>query len=152
MISTAINSTMASNAGRRIAKNAVSADSTSSAVLTTVLPVPAVAAVITGRAADLTTCTVPATSSPQAIASTGCTSAMAFVLAANRTAPATGRIKVWTMSLMLSTTGILSARISMAASTTRTPIVHQLSSASKGSLRRIRSVNRETRETIKSGR
>ena len=55
----------------KLDKKAVSAERMSSAVLTIGLPTPPVLAVITGRAVALTTCTVPATSSPQTMARTG---------------------------------------------------------------------------------
>jgi len=90
MIRVATSNTTARSTGNRIDRNAVTTDRMSSPVLTTGLAIPAVDAVITGRAVLLMTCTVPATSKPHTIANTGWTSAMALAFAANRIAPAMG--------------------------------------------------------------
>src|SRR5581483_3119575 len=87
--------------GTKTAKNETAVEVTSSAMLTGTLPAPPVVAVTVGRiATDLTACTLPATSNPQASAITGLRPVMTFVLAAKAMAPATGRTKVWIRSLM----------------------------------------------------
>src|SRR5438132_14383301 len=58
------------------------------------LPIPAVVAVITGRAAALEACTVPAASRPSTKETQGSRPPTAPVDAAKRMPPATGRIKV----------------------------------------------------------
>ena len=114
---------------------------TSSAKLTTGSPVPAVAAVTAGRTStDLTVWTLPATSSPQIIRRTGLTFVAEPALAAKRTAPAVGRMKVCTASLTWSTAGILSATASIRQSTVSKPMVHQLVRASHGEVRSMRLV------------
>ena len=130
----------------------VVADTTSSATLTTGLPAPMLAPVTKGRAVDFATCTPPATNSPQPMASAGWTSLITLPLAAKRTAPATGRTKVWMVSLMLSTMGNLSTVTSMASSTVKTPSTHAFSRALHGSCSVIRSVKRAISPTISSGR
>ncbi|NTV88834.1 MAG: hypothetical protein HGA22_00490 [Clostridiales bacterium] len=111
-----------------------------------------VVAVTAGRTApDLTACTLPATSRPAMTARTGCTSVTTFVLAANNTAPAVGRMKVWMASFTWLTAGTLSAKNSTSPSTTNTPITHQLSNASHGGLSSIQPVNRPASETISRG-
>ena len=76
-------------------------ETTSSAMLTGTFAAPPVVAVIAGRTnPDLVTCTVPATSRPDASAKMGLMSVTTFALAANAMAPAAGRMKVWIASLM----------------------------------------------------
>ncbi|OQA38381.1 MAG: hypothetical protein BWY52_03277 [Chloroflexi bacterium ADurb.Bin325] len=101
---------------------------------------PAVAAVTTGRAVALSAWTPPAASRPHIIAKAGLISLMMLPLAAKRIAPATGRMTVLTMSLMLSTAGTLSATVSMTSRTASTPSTHGLSSAFQGALRVMTSV------------
>ena len=68
---------------------------TSSRVLTTGVPTPAVVASTTGLATtDFAACTDPATIKPHTSDKTGWMSVMDFALAANKIAPAVGRIKV----------------------------------------------------------
>ena len=68
---------------------------TSSAVLTTGSPTPAVVAVMSGRTAtDLTVWTVPATNRPHMSERTRLTSVTLPALAAKTIAPAVGRMKV----------------------------------------------------------
>ena len=74
---------------------------TSSSVLTTGVPTPAVATSTMGLATtDFAACTEPATSKPQISDKTGWISVMDLALAANRIAPAVGRMKVWMASLI----------------------------------------------------
>ena len=94
MMAAARSRTIARSTGSKIERNAVVAESTSSAVLTIGLAVPALAAVTMGRAVVLAMCTVPEISRPHSMARMGCMSAMALALAAKSTAPAVGRTTV----------------------------------------------------------
>src|SRR5258708_34712850 len=77
--------------GTRIDTKEMRVDVRSSATLAGRFPAPPVTAVMAGRiAADLTTCTLPATSKPQASASRGLILAT-LALAAKTMAPAAGR-------------------------------------------------------------
>ena len=70
-------------------------ETTSSIMLTGTFPVPAVVAVMAGlTAAAFTAWTVPATSNPAAMEMMGWISVITVALAANRIAPAAGRMNV----------------------------------------------------------
>ena len=89
------------NIGIMMARMDNTVEITSSAMLTGTLAVPPVVAVMAGRTTpDLATCTVPATSRPDANAKTGLISVTTFALAAKAIAPAAGRMKVCIASLM----------------------------------------------------
>ena len=89
------------NIGTKMDKTEMIVAKTSSRVLTTGVPIPAVATSTTGLATtDFAACTEPATNRPQISESTGWISVIDFALAANKIAPAVGRINVWMASLM----------------------------------------------------
>ena len=67
---------------------------TSSTILTNQFPVPAVVAVTAGLATALVACTPPAITNPADRATTGFISVITLALAANKMAPAAGRINV----------------------------------------------------------
>ncbi len=128
------------------------AEVTSSAILTGTMAVPPVATVTAGRiASDLTAWTLPEMSKPAIRARTGLTWAMLDALAAKTMAPAVGRTKLCTTSLIWLTAGILSASISMIERKINVPITHQEVMASHGELSLIRSVYFASSETTSRG-
>jgi hypothetical protein len=110
----------------------------SSAVLATGAPIPAVVALMTGRAADFSRCTPSAISTPT---TTGthwldekkAAGSLTVTVSEDEPAPkarppAVGRTTVWTTSLMWSTTGTLSATTSTASRTARIAMTQPLPS------------------------
>ena len=79
--------------GTTIATTVMIADTTSSPTLTKAFPNPPVVAVTTGRAVAFTAWTLNARINPRMTATTGC-KLITLVLAANKIAPAVGRMKV----------------------------------------------------------
>ena len=87
--------------GTIIERTETVAEVISSAMLTGVLPAPPVVIVTAGRiASDLTAWTLPEMNKPAIRARTGFTCVMLDALAAKTMAPAVGRTKLWTISLI----------------------------------------------------
>ncbi len=106
----------------------------SSSVETTGAPVPTVPTLMAGRAAILPVCTSPEISTP----STTDTQAFSFiqvelsscaaaVVAAKISPPMLGRMKVWMVSLIVSTAGILSRMTSASSRAAAMPMAQVLS-------------------------
>ena len=90
----------------------------SSTKLTIGLTSPAVVAVMSGLDPAFTAWTLPAESAPSTKLTVGSMPCTMPLCAAKRIPPATGRMKVWIMSLIESTAGILSANISIVSKIT----------------------------------
>jgi hypothetical protein len=125
---------------------------TSSAVLATGAPKPAVVALMTGRAAAFIPCTPNETAIPIAIGthwlllknSAGSVTVTVSELdaAPNARPPEVGRMNVWITSLTWSTIGTLSATNSTASRAPSRPMTHSFSSHAHCCGRLIRSVYR----------
>lgn len=125
---------------------------TSSAMLTGTLPAPAVVTVTAGLTTrDFTALTPPDINKPASRAKTGWTYSTTEELAAKTMAPAAGRTKLWIMSLMWFTSGILSASISITVRKIKVPIIHQEVMPSQGDPSFIKSVYLAINDTTNKG-
>lgn len=114
--------------GITMARNEMTTEMTSSAKLAGALAVPPDTRESMGRTTtDLVVWTLPAINNPAARVKIGLISVTTLVAAAKATAPAAGRMRVWTKLFMCWTKGILSTKNSISERKISVPIIHQLS-------------------------